>query len=105
MSKLESKKLRELLEGIVNISFENNEENKEVILLLEKNGLEYFKDMLSKYSCKNLVIDRNIQKKNYKSFLSLLKHYNIEKNKKIKKTLKLKLRWKQKKILILLMKI
>lgn len=54
MNFLEEKKLRELLEGIDNISFakinENKEENEEVILLLEKNSLEYIKNTLSKPS-------------------------------------------------------
>ena len=85
MSKLESKKLRELLEGIVNISFENNEENKKVILLLEKNGLEYFKDMLSKYSRKNRVIDRkHLEKKLQKlfKFTKALQYREERENKK-----------------------
>ena len=89
MSKLESKKLRELLEGIVNISFENNEENKEVILLLEKNGLEYFKDMLSKYSCKNLVIDRKYLEKKLQKLFKLTKALQYREEQENKKNSKI----------------
>ena len=89
MSKLESKKLRELLEGIVNISFENNEENKKVILLLEKNGLEYFKDMLSKYSCKNLVIDRKYLEKKLQKLFKLTKALQYREEQENKKNSKI----------------
>ena len=70
-------KWRDLLEVALNISFkeiyENKEENKEVISLLDKNGLQYIKEILSKNLPEENEINNNDIVKAILNFYELIK--------------------------------
>ena len=70
-------KWRDLLEVALNISFkeiyENKEENKEVISLLDKNGLQYIKEILSKNLPEENEINNNEIVKAILNFYELIK--------------------------------
>ena len=88
-------KWRDLLEVALNISFkeiyENKEENKEVISLLDKNGLQYIKEILSKNLPEENEINNNEIVKAILNFYELIKsmehrEFLESKRKKKKKT-------------------
>ena len=88
-------KWRDLLEVALNISFkeiyENKEENKEVISLLDKNGLQYIKEILSKNLPEENEINNNDIVKAILNFYELIKsmehrEFLESKRKKKKKT-------------------
>ena len=88
-------KWRDLLEVALNISFkeiyENKEENKEVISLLDKNGLQYIKEILSKNLPEENEINNNEIVKAILNFYELIKsmehrEFIESKRKKKKKT-------------------
>ena len=67
----------ELLKDVQNSSFatanENMEENKKIILLLEKNSFEYIKEIFSKYSTKKGKISNNYIKNHLIKLFKLIK--------------------------------
>lgn len=86
-------KWRDLLELELNISFkeiyENKEENKEVISLLDKNGLQYIKEILSKNLPEENEINNNDIVKAILNFYELIKSMQHRESKRRSKRSKL----------------
>lgn len=77
LDSLKKHNLIELLKDVQNSSFatanENMEENKKIILLLEKNSFEYIKEIFSKYSTKKGKINNNYIKNHLIKLFRLIK--------------------------------
>ena len=77
LDSLKKHNLIELLKDVQNSSFatanENMEENKKIILLLEKNSFEYIKEIFSKYSTKKGKISNNYIKNHLIKLFKLIK--------------------------------
>ena len=77
LDSLKKHNLIELLKDVQNLSFatanENMEENKKIILLLEKNSFEYIKEIFSKYSTKKGKISNNYIKNHLIKLFKLIK--------------------------------
>ena len=77
LDSLKKHNLIELLKDVQNSSFatanENMEENKKIILLLEKNSFEYIKEIFSKYSTKKGKISNNYIKNHLIKLFRLIK--------------------------------
>ena len=77
LDSLKKHNLVELLKDVQNSSFatanENMEENKKIILLLEKNSFEYIKEIFSKYSTKKGKISNNYIKNHLIKLFKLIK--------------------------------